>query len=40
VEKIVTGQHPESRLVELGDIAAAYEALANTFIFDHPALVG
>src|SRR5262245_43619680 len=38
VKKIVTGEDPESRLAEVGDIAAAVEALANTVIFDHPAL--
>ena len=38
LKKIVTGEDPESRLAELGDIAAAHEALANVFIFDHPAL--
>ena len=38
LKKIVTGEDPESRLAEAGDIAAALEALANTYIFDHPAL--
>ena len=38
VKKIVTGEDPESRLAEAGDVAAALEALANTYIFDHPEL--
>jgi Zn-finger nucleic acid-binding protein len=38
LEKVVTGEDPESRLAELGDIAAAYEALANAYIFDRPEL--
>jgi Zn-finger nucleic acid-binding protein len=38
LKKIVTGEDPESRLAEFGDIAAALEALANTVIFDHPAV--
>ena len=38
LKKIVTGEDPESRLAELGDIAAALEALANAYIFEHPAL--
>ena len=38
VKKIVTGEDPESRLAEAGDVAAAVEALANTVIFDHPAV--
>ena len=38
LEKIVTGEDPESRLAEVGDIYAAHKALANLFIFDHPAL--
>jgi uncharacterized protein len=38
LKKIVTGEDPESRLAELGDIVAALEALANAAIFDHPAL--
>ena len=38
LKKIVTGEDPESRLAEVGDIAAPVEALANTVIFDHPAL--
>ena len=38
LKKIVTGEDPESRLAEAGDIAAALEALANTYIFDHPEL--
>ena len=38
LKKIVTGEDPESRLAETGDVAAALEALANAYIFDHPAL--
>ena len=38
LRKAVSGEGPESRLAELGDAAAAVEALANTVIFDHPAL--
>jgi Zn-finger nucleic acid-binding protein len=38
LKKIVTGEDPESRLAELGDIAAALEALANAYIFDQPKL--
>jgi len=38
LKKIVTGEDPESRSAELGDIAATLEALANTVIFDHPAV--
>jgi Zn-finger nucleic acid-binding protein len=38
LKKIVTGEDPESRLAETGDIAAALEALANAYIFDQPAL--
>ena len=38
LKKIVTGEDPESRLAELGDVAAAIEALANAVIFDHPEL--
>ncbi|HZE13938.1 MAG TPA: zf-TFIIB domain-containing protein, partial [Chthoniobacterales bacterium] len=37
LRKAVSGEGPESRLAELGDAAAAIEALANTVIFDHPA---
>ncbi len=37
LKAVVTGG-PESRLAELGDAAAAVEALANTIIFDHPSL--
>jgi hypothetical protein len=40
VKKIVTGEDPESRLAEAGDIAAALQAMANAYIFDHPALFG
>ena len=36
LKKIVTGEDPESRLAELGDIPATLEALANTIIFDRP----
>jgi Zn-finger nucleic acid-binding protein len=38
LKKIVTGEDPESRLAEAGDVPAALEALANAVIFDHPAL--
>jgi Zn-finger nucleic acid-binding protein len=38
LKKTVTGEDPESRLAELGDIYAAHEALANLYVFDHPAL--
>lgn len=38
LKKVVSGEGPESRLAELGDAAAAVEALANTVVFDHPAL--
>ena len=38
LKKIVTGEDPESRQAELGGIAAALEAFANAYIFDHPAL--
>jgi hypothetical protein len=31
-------EDPESRLAEVGDVAAALQALANAYIFDHPAL--
>jgi uncharacterized protein len=37
LRKAVSGEGPESRMAELGDAAAAIEALANTVIFDHPA---
>ncbi|MEO8440350.1 MAG: zf-TFIIB domain-containing protein [Spartobacteria bacterium] len=37
LKAVVTGG-PESRLAELGDAAAAVEALANAVIFEHPAL--
>jgi hypothetical protein len=40
LKKIVTGEDPESRLAEAGDIAAALQAMANAYIFDHPALFG
>jgi hypothetical protein len=38
LRKVVSGQGPEGRLAEVGDAAAAVEALANTVIFDHPSL--
>ena len=38
LRKMVSGEGPESRMAELGDAAAAVEALANTVIFDHPSL--
>jgi len=38
LKKIVTGEDPESRVAETGDIAAALQAMANAYIFDHSAL--
>jgi len=38
LRKAVSGEGTEGRLAELGDAAAAVEALANTVIFDHPSL--
>lgn len=38
LKRVASGQGPEGRIAEAGDAAAAVEALANTFIFDHPAL--
>jgi len=38
LRKAVSGDGPEGRLAEVGDAAAAVEALANTVIFDHPSL--
>ena len=38
LKKTASGEGPESRLAEVGDAAAAVEALANAVVFDHPAL--
>ncbi|HEY2799608.1 MAG TPA: zf-TFIIB domain-containing protein [Chthoniobacterales bacterium] len=38
LRKAASGEGPETRMAELGDAAAAVEALANTVIFDHPSL--